>query len=124
MVSKIFVCPDGSIPPQIATGNTMAPCVTKVDCIFDLLELANSRCNHVPPGAAKKQRKIQIRVAFKNRHDIDKALKRFELKHRGSLYVVDCQRCATTVETRRGMFLHWARFDDPYGVLNDRPPSP
>ena len=27
MVSKIFVCPDGSIPPQIATGNTMAPCV-------------------------------------------------------------------------------------------------
>jgi len=73
MVSKIFVCPDGSIPPQIATGNTTAPCVTKVDCIFDLLERANSRCNDVPPGAAQKQRKIQIRVAFKNRHDIDKA---------------------------------------------------
>jgi len=27
MVSKIFVCPDGSIVPQITTGNTMAPCV-------------------------------------------------------------------------------------------------
>jgi hypothetical protein len=37
-------------------------------------------------GPAQKHRTIQVGVAFKNRRDIDKALERFESKHRSSLY--------------------------------------
>ena len=66
---------------------------------FELLQRANSPCSYVPPGAAQEQRTIQIGIVFKNRHDINKALKRFEFKNRGSLGQVHYRCCAITVET-------------------------
>src|SRR5271168_4920544 len=96
----------------------------KVDCTSDLLQRANSRRNNVQPCAAQENRTILVGVAFKNRHDIDKALERSKFKNSGNLCVLPCRRFAVTVETRRGVFLRWTWVDDSYGVMNDRAPCP
>ena len=124
-VTLVILVINSSLRSKHDSESQYLPCVQSESRLhFDLLQSANSRGNHVPLRAAQEHRTIQIGVAFKNRHDIDKALERFELKHRGSFYLLHGQRCATTGEPRRGMFLHWPRIDCPHCTLDDCPPSP
>ena len=88
-----------------------------------LLQRANSPCHHVPLGATQEKRTIVVRVVFKHRHDINKALERFEYEYRCNFWRLCCQHLAIAVEARTGMFLNWSRVDDSHGALNDCPPS-
>src|SRR4030081_3204434 len=83
----------------------------------DLLQRANSSCNHVPPRAAQKNGALVLGIMFENRYHENKALERCEFKNRGNLCRLRFQRFATTVEARRTVFLHCPRVNDSHGVL-------
>jgi hypothetical protein len=69
-----------------------------------------------------------IGVAFQNRHYIDKALERLELKNSSNLRLL-LSRYGSTIAAERGrvrtaISFRWPWVDCPHGVYDDHPPSP
>jgi hypothetical protein len=92
-----------------------------------LVESASARGDHVPPCAAQQQRTILIGVALKNRHYVNKALKRLECKNRGNLGLLHRRFFAIAAvrgRARTSIFFNWLWVDCPHGVYYDDPPGP
>src|SRR3979411_1446868 len=122
--SRLCLCPYPFLPGFLLGFAPMVDADAITAGSGDLVQSADSRCNHVLPRAAQEKQTILIGVAFKNRHDIDKALERSEFKNGGSLSLLRCQSFANALEDRRLIILPWPWVDDSHRVLNDRPSSP